>query len=175
MNTLHVKIHPGNVWNVSKWRKYSSLHHKASCRPCSYSSYLCQDASTGHWQHLDIQTCRQSGAVFQTPEAGKQAINNVIAVSWIHLVRIKSDWCRKRTDSFIWSVEVKIYNVADSFLQHDFLVVWVHETHELGVFQSVQQQLGNPRLVLLCCHMHDIVAAALLHRHNKGTCIWIRK
>lgn len=149
------------VWDV--FRKSSSLHHKASSHPCSYSSYLCQDASTGHWPHLDIQTCRQSGAVFQNPEARKQTRNKVISATWLHLVRITGR-CRKRTDSFIWSVEVKIYNVADSFLQHDFLVVWVHEAHELRVFQSVQQQLGDPCLVLLRSHVHDIVAAALLNR-----------
>lgn len=75
----------------------------------------------------------------------------------------------KRTYSLIWGIEVKIYNVADTFLQHDFLVVWVHEAHKLWVFQGVQQQLGDSRLVLLGCHMHYVVPAALLNRQNSGT------
>ena len=83
-------------------------------------------------------------------------------------------WCGGRTYSLIWSVEVKIYNVADTFLQHNFLVVGVHEAHELGVFQGVQQQLGDSCLVLLGCHVHDVVPAALLSRQNSGTTVWIR-
>lgn len=75
------------------------------------------------------------------------------------------------TYSLIWSVEVKIYNVADTFLQHNFLVIRVHEAHELWVFQSVQQQLGNSCLVLLGCHMHHVVPAALLTRQNSETTV----
>lgn len=80
----------------------------------------------------------------------------------------------KRTYSLIWSVEVKIYNVADPFLQHDFLVIWVHEAHELWVLQGVQQQLSDAPLVLLGCHVHYIVPTALLNRQNSGETGWIR-
>lgn len=78
------------------------------------------------------------------------------------------------TYSLIWSVEVKIDNVADTFPQHNFLVVWIHEAHKLGVFQGVQQQLGDSSLVLLGCHVHYVVPAALLTRQNSGTTVWIR-
>lgn len=84
------------------------------------------------------------------------------------------NWECERTDSFIWSVEVKVYNVADSFLQHDFLVIWVHEAHKLWVFQGVQQQLSNPCLVFLGCHVHYIVPAALLNINHRGTTEWVR-
>ena len=66
------------------------------------------------------------------------------------------------THSFVWSVEVQVHDVADASLQHVLLVVGVHETHELGVLQRVQQELGHPGLVLLSSHMHHIITAALL-------------
>jgi len=61
----------GVASTLRKVFKYNSLHHKASGHPCSYSSYRCRDANTGHWPHLDIQTYRQSGVVFQSPEPGE--------------------------------------------------------------------------------------------------------
>lgn len=75
--------------------------------------------------------------------------------------------CGERTYGLIGRVEVKVYNVADASLQHDILVVGVHEAHELGVLQGVQQQLGDARLVLLGSHMHHIVPAALLCPETK--------
>lgn len=79
-----------------------------------------------------------------------------------------------RTYSLIWSVEVKIYNVADTFLQHYFLVVWIHEAHKLWVLQGVEQKLGDSCLVLLGCNMHYVVPAALLTRQKQQTTVWIR-
>lgn len=69
--------------------------------------------------------------------------------------------------SLVGGVEVKVYDVVDALLQHALLVVRVHEAHEIGVFQSVQQQLGDARLVLFGCHVHDVIPTSLLNRQKQ--------
>ncbi|TNN70647.1 hypothetical protein EYF80_019084 [Liparis tanakae] len=44
-------------------------------------------------------------------------------------------------------------DAAEDVMLHNFQVVWIHEAHKLGVFQGVQQQLGDTSLVLLGCHL----------------------
>lgn len=66
------------------------------------------------------------------------------------------------TYSFIWRVKVQVYDIADAFLQHALLIIWIHKPHEIWVLEGVQQDLNNAWLVLLSSHMHHIIPAALL-------------
>lgn len=82
---------------------------------------------------------------------------------------IKRAVTHPKSHHFIWCIEVKVNDVSDAIPQHCVIIIWVHKPHKFRIFQSVQQQLADSRLVLLGSNVHDIVPAPLLKQKSELT------
>lgn len=59
--------------------------------------------------------------------------------------------CVCATHRFVRRVEIQIDDVSDALLQHELLIMRIHEAHELGVLQRFQEKPSDSRLVFFCC------------------------
>ncbi len=112
-----------------------------------------------------IQICMRNGVEFHH-SAEYDFQMQPVQKDFIVILPTDQSEGEKVPHSFVWHVEIQIDHVLESLVSHFWNILRVQKLVKSRIVQSVQQQLGNTRLIFGCTHMKRVISEPFLQQRN---------